>query len=168
MTVCSGSLPLDLTASSSLAVSWAAPEGEVIEMKGPSKIVDSWDGTEYPQQVEFEFQAMIQGCTAPYQEITGSGVEFELDGIGTESTVEFTLNEESGVFLGTCDGCGDRCEVFVGVKLDLSAPSEEIDWKIAGARLSVDYDPSKVLSGKNTYTWATDGYMDSRTLRGFR
>ena len=59
MTVCSGSLPLDLTASSSLAVSWAAPEGEVIEMKGPSKIVDSWDGTEYPQQVEFEFQAMI-------------------------------------------------------------------------------------------------------------
>jgi len=87
MTVCSGSLPLDLTASSSLAVSWAAPEGEVIEMKGPSKIVDSWDGTEYPQQVEFEFQAMIEGCTAPYQEITDSGVEFELDGIGNANNL---------------------------------------------------------------------------------
>jgi len=155
--VCGGTLPLDLENATTLSFQWDA----------------SIDGTKYisikggTEPTKIEFSAYIDDCTAPYQEINGNNITYEFNTDDIFEWQKYTFDPESSfVTIGTCDGCGDKCEVFTRMVFMPDDNYDELDLNFNSLTFSVMYDPQLVSEGKNEYEWFTNGYTWIRKPEG--
>jgi len=154
--VCGGTLPLDLANATTLSFQWDA----------------SIDGTKYisikgsTEPTKIEFVAYIDDCTAPYQEINGNNITYEFNTEDIFEWQKFTYDAEASfVTIGTCDGCGDKCEVFTRMVFMPDDNYDELDLNFNSLTFSVMYDPMLVSEG-NEYEWYTNGYTWIRKPEG--
>lgn len=155
--VCGGTLPLDLANATTLSFQWDA----------------SIDGTKYisikgsTEPTKIEFMTYIDDCTAPYQEIDGSNITYQFNTDDIFEWQKYTFDPESSfVTIGTCDGCGDKCEVFTRMVFMPDDNYEELDLNFNSLSFSVMYDPQLVSEGENEYEWYTNGYTWIRKPEG--
>ena len=140
---CGGTIPIDLASGNELKFVWEASSDndKYISVTGTSR-------------TEVEIRLTIQDCRAPYQRIHGSNVTIVIDGLdGIEQ--KFTYDPESSfVDLGSCDGCGDICDVFTRMVFN---PNENgvLDMKFTTLTFTAGYDNTKVTD-ETSYTWDTD------------
>ena len=142
---CGGTIPIDLASGNELKFVWEASSDN-----------DKYISVTGTSQTRVEIRLTIQDCTAPYQLIHGSNVTIVIDGLdGIEQ--KFTYDPESSfVDLGSCDGCGDICDVFTRMVFN---PNENgvLDMKFTTLTFTAGYDNRKVTD-ETSYTWATDSY----------
>ena len=150
---CGGTIPIDLASGNELKFVWEASSDN-----------DKYISVTGTSQTRVEIRLTIQDCTAPYQLIHGSNVTIVIDGLdGIEQ--KFTYDPESSfVDLGSCDGCGDICDVFTRMVFN---PNENgvLDMKFTTLTFTAGYDNRKVTD-ETSYTWATDSYTWIRQPEG--
>ena len=161
-TICTGSIPVDLSSYNGIQFSWEASRdgSKYISISGKGRT-----------RVEFQGKVNCDGFSGGEVEILGKDIQFSIDddipGVDKAAQKYEYDEDNSFVILGKCEeGCGE-CEIYTRLQFNPNT-SGELNLNLKSLVFSGSYDSSQVIQGTHDYTWGTNGYCWMRDAKADR